>query len=242
MKRILIFAMVAILGLGLAGCQGAIGDENAESYARQLRVMANHVALWKLEDDFGLWGYAVTDLDDNGRLEVISSQCQGTGLYTSSNFWEVNETFDGLTLCNTEGIEGDSEVDIMTPTVPVYCDSNRGVRYFIFDDLIKNGAAEYYENRRALTLQGGNVSEINLAYKSTIYSDADNAVVTCTDAEGETISEEEYDAIADRYFSGLDQRQANIGWMTEDSAQVLSMDEDEIYHMLESSFQGFQVK
>ncbi|MDR1771445.1 MAG: hypothetical protein LBS02_12520 [Hungatella sp.] len=32
----------------------------------------------------------------NGRLEIIASTCQGSGLYTHSSIWKVNESMDGL--------------------------------------------------------------------------------------------------------------------------------------------------
>ena len=45
----------------------------------QLDLIAANADLWKQDVEFGLWGFTVTDLDHNGRLEIISASVQGTG-------------------------------------------------------------------------------------------------------------------------------------------------------------------
>nr|MCR5100111.1 hypothetical protein [Butyrivibrio sp.] len=42
--------------------------------------------------------YYITDYDHNGRLEITASECQGTGIYTSTSIYEVNSDFNGIEL------------------------------------------------------------------------------------------------------------------------------------------------
>ena len=68
-------------------------------YKKQIDVIMNNIDMWNLyteDNTYNPYGYAITDLDQNGRLEIIASSCQGTGLYTYSNYYEVNERLDGL--------------------------------------------------------------------------------------------------------------------------------------------------
>jgi len=79
--------------------------------------------------------------------------------------------------------------------------------YYVFDDFIKSSAAEFYESKRAIYLEDGHIKEIPLAFRSTIYSDQDKSpVITTKDAEGNEITEEEYDTITDKYFTNLEKR------------------------------------
>ena len=82
------------------------------------------------------------------RLELIVSSCQGLNLYTYSDYFEVNDTFDGLTAVEGNRMEGHSEADIIVDSVPVYYDAQNKVYYYIYDDIIRNGK-EYYENKES---------------------------------------------------------------------------------------------
>lgn len=65
----------------------------------------------------------------------------------------MNETEDGLYVCEYPGKEESSEVDILEDSVRVYYDSDMNVYYYIFNDVIRCGSAELYQNMRAIYLQ-----------------------------------------------------------------------------------------
>ena len=75
----------------------------------QLSVMAREKEVWAAQAEFAneICQYAVTDLDHNGRYEIIVANMGGTGMYTYSRFWEINEQCSGLTECETDFLEGD---------------------------------------------------------------------------------------------------------------------------------------
>ena len=210
-----------------------------EPIENQLQVIAENSSMWLSDTEAESYGFAVTDLDHNGRLEIIFSTCQGTGIYSNNQIWETSEDFNSIALCEAKVIEGDSQADIMVQSVPVFYDSGFNTYYYVFDDLIKNGAAEYYENKRAISLQEGKILETPLAYKSTIYSDASSGTITCTDAEGKEITEEEFDNIADSVLGNYEKSETSLGWVTSAQGSLMDMSVEELYAALKKSYDTF---
>ena len=99
-----IYGCLFLIVLALAGCGAALDtsdtdavsgnssnqsapvsrDSNTINYGSQLQLIADNTAVWMGDTELIAepFFYAVTDLDQNGRLEIIQSSCQGTGLYT----------------------------------------------------------------------------------------------------------------------------------------------------------------
>ncbi|MDE7297243.1 MAG: VCBS repeat-containing protein, partial [Lachnospiraceae bacterium] len=188
---------------------------------KQLRLILSQKELWELKGDYLApeVAYAVTDLDRNGRLELIAEACQGTGIYTYFWIYEVSEDGESLVPCGrTLSEEYDSQADIMTmsPCVPMYYNPQTGQRNYIFIDGTKDGAARYYESQWALSLQNGYLTEQCLASMATEYENA-GADVTTTYRPGEwkdirVTNQEEYRTAGDRAFDGWQKEYASIGW------------------------------
>ena len=83
----------------------------------------------------------------------------------------------------------ESEADIMVSSVPVYYDPNNKIYYYIFQDRFPDGIHYASENKRAISLANGTLSERILAYKNTYDEDRSDsfAVITCEDADGNEI-------------------------------------------------------
>jgi hypothetical protein len=222
------------------------GTGETTGATEQVLLMADNIDLWAAPEEYiyDVYHYTVTDLDGNGRLELIISNIGGTGIYTYSKFYEVNETCDGLNVCEHMIREGDSEADIAADTVAGYYDPQSDIMYYIFDDLLRNGAAEYYDNKRALYLEDGRINEILLAYKATIYTNPDTEPeITCQDKDRNVISEEEYEEIADRYFADLEKKKVSFDWnrfFQKDEVRDLSR--DDLVEMLMKSYEAFKIE
>lgn len=216
-------------------------EAKAGDAAQQVQLMADNAAQWAdtLAEEGVLYFYAVTDLDHNGRLELITSSCQGTGVYTYSCFYEVNKNFDGLNVFEPSMPEGDSQADIITDSVPVYYDAQKNLYYYIFDDTIRGGADMSYTYRRALFMAGGKVNEMGLGCKGTVF-DGQAVSVTYTDADDKEISEDEYLKLADTRFSGLEKKTASIDWHKADRTELLSMGREQLAEKLLESYKGFR--
>ena len=78
-----------------------VSANNKFEIEKQLNLIMNNKNLWYKDTEFEKYSYAVTDLDKNGRIEIISSVCQGTGIYTYTEIYEVNESMDDLKLCES---------------------------------------------------------------------------------------------------------------------------------------------
>ena len=205
----------------------------APEVSGQLDLIAANADLWKQDVEFGLWGFTVTDLDRNGRLEIISASVQGTGFYTYINAYEVNENGDGfIELQGPSDLRTDSAPDIMVSTVPVYFDKETGRCYYIFDDYIRNGMAENYQIKSAVSIADGKWEETILARKTTIYSDVDHYTMTCTDASGAAITEEQYDAIAQTVYGNLELSEAEFDWQMTDNDEFSGLTVQQIREKL----------
>lgn len=219
----------------------------------QLRLISENSQLWTEGEALygGYYVYAVTDLNQNGRLEVISSVCEGSGLYTTSTFWEVNEAEDGLVRYEKTTPEGDSEADIEVSTAKAYYDASSDSYYYIFDDVIRNGASEHYYNKRALRLADGAVEETPLANMSVIYTEgSEDPEITCTDAQGNFFTEEEYDQVEDRVFADQTPFTLSLNWVSasnlissdNSSVTMHGLNENSRLQLLQASWEGFTLK
>lgn len=212
MKKTFIFAVLFILMLSAAAGYAAPDLE------QQFALIAGNADLWKQDVDFGMWGYAVTDLDHNGRLEIIAASVQGTGFYTYMNVFEVDEEGTGLIdIYGPFQVQGKSAPDIMVSAVPTYFDKESGRYYYIFEDYIRNGMAENYQNKRAVSIADGKWEEALLAEKATIYTDAEHYTITCTNSAGNPISEAQYDGIVETVYGNLEQSETCINWQMTDN-------------------------
>lgn len=213
----------------------------AVNVEKQIDVIMNNIDTWNLstdEDIYAPYGYAITDLDQNGRLEIIASSCQGTGIYTYSNYYEVNEGLNGLNKIERNVEEGSSEADIMLPTVKVFIDKVANEYHYIFDDLVKASAAEYYENKQDIVLKNGRLYEKTIAYRNTVYTDS-NPNVTLKDANNKEITAEDYALIENKLFSNLELKFANIEWVSTTDVDFSSVSGDELKNKLIESYEKF---
>ena len=134
--------------------------------------------------------FAVTDLDQNGRLEILASFCQGTGHFSTNHLWEADPETQTLAEARMSLPEGDSQADLsFQNTAQCYYDAAAGQYHYIFSDTLKIGAPEYHYSVRALTLYQGDLSDQVLAQKTELYTDDGSAEITCADAQGNPLPE-----------------------------------------------------
>ena len=62
---------------------------------------------------------------------------------------------------------------------------------------------------RIVKLKDGKITTVPIAYKTTLYGPQN---ITCTDADGNEISEEEFAEAPDRYFAGCQKTVTSLGW------------------------------
>lgn len=239
-KKWMLICFTVILIL-LVACNKKEATTKQSSIEKQIQVIAEQIGVWKGEEKDIYYGYAVTDLDQNGRLEIIASTCQGSGIFTYSSFYIVNENGDGLVVYEYPGANEESEADIMEDSVDVYYDSDENIYYYTFSDYIRCGSAEMHNNLRAIFLQNKKVNEFFISSSELRFTE-DNMVEKYYDAEGNLVSEEVYYTLENQAFEDLKEKQATIHWESYEGIELLSLKEKDLYDMLEKSFLGFSVK
>ena len=220
----------------------AIADASASSEEAQLTLIAQNASLWLGDTSFGdTYQYAVTDLDQNGRLEILASSLQGTGLYTYSTFHEVNETMDSLDSCPMTGLsEGDSQPDIQVSQAGGRFDPASGVRYYLFIDLLRNGAAEQYEFLHALSLSEGTVRIQPLGGASYLTAEDGTVSASYALADGTAIDEADFLTLSEDAFPGCEPFQASFCWIGgPDGTDPASLGESALQKELARSLAGF---
>lgn len=245
-------AVLAGCGSGSHTVPSSAPEENRAdplSMENQISLLLRQKSVWGyLDEEYSdSLAYAVTDLDQNGRLEVISASVSGTGLYTTAHFYEVNSTGDALELCTYDISEYESGADLsFSDTLPCYYDAGSDTYYYIFTDIIRNGAAEQFHSLTAISLKDGAVSSQTLGAQ-LIVDDGDHGVTETYRKSDETeISKEEFDTLADTTFVGDEKKQAAIAWFSPDRIDdaltgAESMADDDLLSQLQSSWSGFSV-
>ncbi len=207
------------------------------SYAES-KLMTDEKDMWLIFMDYAndVEQYVVTDLDKNGRAELIISSMGGTGAYTYSRIFEVNEAHDGLEEVTTDFIEGDSQPDIISfdKPVTVYIDQDF-VHHYIVEDFLKVTPAEYNTVIYDLTLQDGQLSHRALASKSESYNTEGGVTVKYEDANRAEITEEAYQAIAETVFADANRKEQYI-WGWQDLKELKGLHDEEIRQKLDESY------
>ena len=207
---------------------------SATDYTGQPELIAAHADLWKQNVDYGQWGYAVTDLDQNGQLEILAASLQGTGFYTYLNIYEVSEDSSGLTEVRQDRSEYESTADIMTETAAGFYDKEKGVYFYIFPDFVRNGYAENCLFKRSVCLENGVWKEQTLAQKAAVCSDPENCTFSFQDDSGQAISEEQFESIENTLFSELEEGMLRLHWNMTDNEAFSRISADELCESLKN--------
>lgn len=83
--------------------------------------------------------FTIADLNHNGRLELIFSDCQGTGAFSYTRFYEVSEDYTYLSEISTSDNDNiDTLGDFLTYDV-LTCYEKDGIYYYIVEDYSSSG-------------------------------------------------------------------------------------------------------
>lgn len=224
-------SMILSIGLIMICCV-ACGKHQQVSLQEQLKIMAENMNVWKTSYSVDMYydRFTVTDLDENNRYELIIAQEAGSGRYTDGFIYEVNETYDGLTLCtraevpeyfgmvNADGAWADFIID----KTQRYYSSSEDVYYYIFNDYVRYNTDECYDTLLAYSLQNGKIHEVPIAALEVLYDEAGERKVTYWNGKGEKISETEYRKIINDPFPLLEAENIEFSWGFNDNLCKIS--------------------
>ncbi len=213
----------------------------------QYQLIAENVNLWK-HKNFDTTGtpeafkYAVTDLDNNGRLEIISAACTGSAHATSTYVYEVNEDLTDLTVCHeSRPLSEDSEPDFIVDSTDCYINPETRERFYIQHNSLTFEHEEILLTKGYFSLKDSFMDDYRLITK-TRQSDGSYSF---KDFDDFTLTEEEFNNYIDKYYAGYAKLTATFGWnnfANADGVTVADLTKDELVNNLKSSFAEFSVK
>lgn len=229
MKKV-ILAIALALAVGLSACGGTAGSSQKPAgnptetpstvpsipQETQLQILQANRSVWEFRDPYeSPWFYTFTDLDLNGRLEVIAASTQGSGVFTYVNFYEVRADgsgIDNLYHANVE-IEGpDDWPEIVLDRLPCYYDTAAGRYYYPCEGVTHDGYAHQYYSWQALCLKDGVADWELIASKNVDWDENGSDTTECRDAQGNVISPQDYDSAVERRFAGLQKMELTLNW------------------------------
>ena len=162
--------------------------------------------------EYETWYYAVTDLDRNGRLEVLTASLQGSGLYTYVNCWEVSEQGTALVQCPDNTGEGEAWPDIIKDRLSGYRDPVSGRMTYVCEDVTRDGAAHYLTSKQSFCLDHGQITLHVLATMDEVYTTETVSMKNYYDGSDAPITEQEYNSAEERTFAGQEQGEITLTW------------------------------
>ena len=187
----------------------------------QITRISEQSDMWLDESYIDLY-CAVTDLDQNGRLElIVSTGSQGSGGYTLSWSYQVDA--------------------IKT----AFVDPKTGTYYYCVSDYLSAGAGSRYIWYGAMTLRDGLITERTYADGECTWNKKKTKEVwhysRYQDGKEIKIKDKkvDIDSVTEDFFDGFEKKKVNISWIHLDSEKKLT--KKKIRRMLAKSYKEFWV-
>lgn len=243
-KRILalIFAVLTVLTI-FCGCKKV--ENNPANYDNisnsekpidvKVQVIADSINVWKFdktayEGKQALYDYCVTDLDQNGKFELITvvnmPKAGFVNTYdTDVKYYELNEECNALLSLECVS-DRDSQPDICTIVENVnakdidkcvcYKDEATGRYYYVFADktveVDEEGIKDEHYSKVAVSIFEGKAYEETLGTYSILREKGQETLEVWTDGQGNEITLEEFENIETTRFEGFKEMKVTFGW------------------------------
>ncbi len=185
----------------------------------------NRQQWWFDQETYGLYGlqYAVYDLDGDGRLELMSTVCMGTGLFSENRFYQMGEDGKTLETLNQRELPGQENQDSLDSDgydlgwfMDAYRDS-KGRTYYSGSNVFRDGAAFHGEIQGFFYLEGNTVTFQDICHStSEADSDTEDTIDIYYDMDDNEIPVEAYDLLLSDFVKGMEKGKAYINWFADD--------------------------
>ncbi len=193
----------------------------------QLQIIYDNYDVWKLQPvnydytDFSeedAWGdprYAVTDLDNDGMLEIMKTGYAGSGVYSRNIFYEVTEDGD-LELLNEDFWAEWGGPDLWNHDAYSYYTDKDGTRWYLTQDYCQSGVSYWQFEYSCLSVADGYtyVPYCYEEFSATYDEESDSCIEEFNfyDGDRNEITEDEFDQIMAEYADTVEGESA-IGWI-----------------------------
>lgn len=215
-------ALCAALTLsGAASAEPLPLDEQFQALAKTAMVYNGWFVLPERDKNVDAWRYAITDLDHNGRLEVMKAKHSWAEGVPSLLVKELNE--DGSRLQGEIALSGTAVPDILAtsdPSAPILVlhDAKNDLYHYIFQETIYHTEYESVTTKYALTFSKGTLYIVPLACFQWNLSGMDGSVTNRyylpkQDGDVETeIDVTRYNTIEQEEFPGCEVQSVALWW------------------------------
>ncbi len=218
-RSLLCFVLAAAMLFSLAVCGSGAAWAETPDVDAQLSLIQSKLDTLK-QNDGGTWYYTVADLNHNGCLEFVAASQHKIDRSTNLKVWEVSQDGSALNECTLDKDPEESFPDILTDSADTYHDPATDTWSYMFYDNIMLSPHEMYTSKSAYHLKDGVVGYAAYAVEHIV---SENGVrdVSHTDANGITISPEQYNAAGVEAFAGAERSNTSFDWIkAEDLGQL----------------------
>lgn len=255
--------------MGLASCGGTNSEpqnsvssggavsgqsvETAHEIEEQISLIAKSDSIWRMKgetEDNDWFHYALTDLDRDGYIEILTIQMRGTGRFTRYYIYEVDETGEGLTEWE---IEGDTRVeeegaaaDFGEFPMDAFWDERTGSYHYSSVDFSHSSALDGMVYMVDMEIRDNVVREHIVTYMQYGYEGKSEDDLVCReeyyDAQGKPISEEESATQAAAYYEGMEKRYMFYSEKLFEDEKFGQMTQEEREKEMKSSWSEFSIE
>lgn len=214
----------------------------------QIEIFAQERDKWAVDIDFADEKYCFTlaDLDMDGKVELIVSNVGGTGYFSYSRFYKIDDT-GKLKELDTTFTEGDSQPDIMDMVademdVTAYFNiiNGTGSTNFIVYDYMKASPDCYIYRVSSLTIIDDVVTETQLATQWDTYEGPDYTQTTSyKDYNGAELTKDEYDNYVTAYYEAQNATKHMAHFQWKNVSDIINASESETIQMLMESYEAY---
>ena len=242
-KRICL-ALSLAAGVALGGTAEAMTSDDEQ----QLDVLSSQNQIWEKEMCIGEavaqdGKFAVTDLDHNGRLELLFTTTAGEEEYVETWGYEVNRNGNGASLL--QFLNGSNVTQIGQPRVRMYFACQILKRHYIFETVQWTPSMEGGWARDGklvgLCLEDGVVRQEMLGHFYEAYEKRGQAPVQIlySDSKANLVDEEAYKNLARKRYDGYHIFEVRIGWTPVTELANAMGDRTKVREVLAKSYAGF---
>ena len=205
---------------------------------KQLQQIAQFEKLWRLEyrekedsnfyQGSSYYWYTVTDLDENGRLEIISAVTNGNGHHFTNECYEISQSGTSL-----EKIPGLSELAPIEET-QAFFDKTKNCYHYAIADMDRGGAA-YHELRYEDVVK--EKEKIHCAVYASVLDENEKKTCYYKGDFEKKISNEECGKILEQYYDGMEEMKVKFAWF-----QCNDRKKDTTLSKLKKSYDEWSIK
>ncbi|MGN0401708.1 MAG: M56 family metallopeptidase [Acetatifactor sp.] len=216
-------------------------EEYVSSFVRsQVEVFASH---WdelhtSLDEEPTDARFALVDLNHDDVLELLVSEQIGTGHYTYTGIYQV-QNGQIKEIKNNMQFEG-SEPDLIVSWLDMYRDPDTALEYYVTQDDLRIYAREYYQTYGGIYLsEDGNSLEYELIAREHVLYEPERHEYC--DASNQDLSKNNFEKLIENFYQnkGYEHKQVHLSWMEKRKASEYE-GTYAIETRLINSYQGFR--